>query len=167
MGLPDSSVLSGSDLGLCSLLGFFRCRRYGSLPIAALREGHVAGYPVGIGGFAHVQGGNGKLFDFNKLQGHDFVLSCIVDAGLHPETAPLWGGLGLHSLSRRAIDQAFPCDGGLGVVTGQIAGDGVIIDVELQVLGDVAEQAFLDKLLGKRAQGFDVVEIDAVMIGQT
>jgi hypothetical protein len=41
--------------------------------------------------------------------------------------------------SRRTIDQCFACDFGFCVVISQIAGDGVHVDVALQMLGNITE----------------------------
>ncbi len=63
-----------------------------------------------------------------------------------------------------AINQVLPRDICLGVIVPQIPRDGVIVDVELQPLGDVAEQAFLDELLGQIAQIHVFVDLDVEII---
>lgn len=74
-------------------------------------------------------------------------------------------GLWLHSRSPTAANQPLSWDGCLGAITSQIAGNDVLIDVDLQTIWEVAKQAFLDKLLGKLAQGFDKVNVQIEIIG--
>ena len=82
-----------------------------------------------------------------------------IDAGVHPKTAHA-ERLGAALRSRAAIDQTGAANFRLGVIMRQVTGDGIKVDVELQPLGYVAKEAFLDKVLGKIAHRVDVVDID-------
>ena len=51
-------------------------------------------------------------------------------------------------------------DGDGPKVHGEVAGDGVVIEIVFDGLRDVAEQTFIDKLDGEIAQAVDLVKVD-------
>ncbi len=55
-------------------------------------------------------------------------------------------------------------DGGFAVIGGQIARDGVVIQIILDILENFAEQAVIDELLGQLAQAADFIDIDIEII---
>ena len=66
--------------------------------------------------------------------------------------------------SAAAINKVAACNAGFCVIHAQITGDGVHIQIIADAVGNLAEQAFIHKLLGQLLEGIQLVQINVEVV---